>query len=131
MTDAIQDFAERYTAAWCSHDPQKVAAHFATDGWLSVNTGEPAVGRPAIAAVAQGFMTVFPDLVLHLQALVPTANAIEYHWRLVGTANGPGDSGRIVDICGVEAWTLAPDGLIAQSRGRFDADDYARQLGGA
>jgi ketosteroid isomerase-like protein len=120
-----QDFARRYTTAWCSQDPHQVAAHFAETGWLSVNDGPRATGRAAIAEVAQGFMTTFPDLEVRLERLVPTPVALEYHWRLRGTASG----GRTVDITGVEVWQLAPDGRIAASRGHFDAADYARQMG--
>jgi predicted ester cyclase len=124
MPDA-EAFARRYTAAWCSQNPHKVAAHFTETGWLSVNDGPHATGHAAIAEVAQGFMTTFPDLEVRLERLVATSAALEYHWRLLGTAA----SGRRVDITGVEAWQLAPDGRIAQSRGRFDAADYARQMG--
>ena len=46
----LLDFAQRYTAAWCSQDAASVAAFFSTDGSLSVNDNPPAVGRPAISA---------------------------------------------------------------------------------
>jgi ketosteroid isomerase-like protein len=123
MSDT-EAFARRYTAAWCSQDPHAVASHFTETGWLSVNDGPPATGHPAIADVARGFMTTFPDLEVRLERLVPAAAALEYHWRLRGTAA----SGRKVDITGVEAWQLAADGRIAESRARFDAADYARQM---
>lgn len=41
-----------YTAAWCSMDPVRVAAHFAPNGSLAINGGTPAVGRNAITATA-------------------------------------------------------------------------------
>jgi hypothetical protein len=59
----LNDFAKRYTAAWCSQNAASVASFFADQGSLKVNDGSPAVGRPAIAAVAQGFMSEFPNLV--------------------------------------------------------------------
>ncbi|TFH19853.1 MAG: hypothetical protein E4H05_03635, partial [Acidimicrobiales bacterium] len=62
--DQFQEFAQRYTDAWTSHDPDAVASFFAEGGSLAVNGGEPAVGRAAIAAVAQGFYDAFPDTVL-------------------------------------------------------------------
>jgi len=40
----LRDFAERYTAAWCSQDPERVAAFFSTSGSLTVNGGAPAAG---------------------------------------------------------------------------------------
>ena len=60
--DQLREFAERYTAAWCSQKPASVAAFFSPTGSLSVNNGAPAVGRAAIIEVAQGFMTAFPDM---------------------------------------------------------------------
>lgn len=59
----LNDFASRYTAAWCSQKADSVAEFFADSGSLRVNDGTPAVGRAEITAVAQSFMTMFPDLV--------------------------------------------------------------------
>jgi hypothetical protein len=42
-------FAERYAKAWCSQNPESVAAFYAENGSLSVNDGPPAVGHAAIA----------------------------------------------------------------------------------
>jgi hypothetical protein len=35
----ITDFAKRYAEAWCSQNPQSVAAFFAENGSLTVNDG--------------------------------------------------------------------------------------------
>lgn len=124
----VHAFATRYTAAWCSQEPARVAAFFAEDGSLTINGAEPAVGREAIAEAARGFMTAFPDLVVAMDSLHDAGDAIEYHWTLTGTNTGPGGTGRLVRISGYEAWTLAPDGLIAASDGHFDEAEYRRQL---
>jgi uncharacterized protein (TIGR02246 family) len=60
----LKEFAQRYAKAWCSQNPESVAAFFAENGSLSVNDGPPAVGRAAIAEVARGFMRDLPDLVV-------------------------------------------------------------------
>jgi hypothetical protein len=124
------DFATRYTAAWCSQKPASVAAFFSEQGSLQVNDGPPAVGRAAITAVAQSFMRDFPDLVISMDRLVVRAAATEYHWTLTGTNTGPGGSGRAVRISGYEEWRFGPDGLVAESKGHFDAADYQRQVSG-
>lgn len=124
----LRDFAERYTAAWCSQDPTRVAAFFAEDGSLSVNENAPAVGRAAITAVAQGFMTAFPDLQVSMDDLRVEGDRAIYHWTLTGTSTGPGGTGRAVRISGYEVWQIGADGLIANSLGHFDAEDYRRQL---
>jgi hypothetical protein len=38
------------------------------------------------------------------------------------------ETGQSVRIPGFEEWTIAEDGLIAESLGRFDQDEYDRQL---
>lgn len=128
MTHPLHDFAERYTAAWCSQDPSQVAAFFASDGVLTINGGPPHVGREAITASAASFMTAFPDLVVSLRSLEDLDDRLWYHWRLTGTNTGPGGTGRSVCIDGSEAWTLNAAGEILDSVGTFDVADYERQL---
>ncbi len=65
----LNDFATRYTAAWCSQNATSVASFFAKDGSLTINQGRPSVGRAAISAAAQGFMTAFPDMVVKMDRL--------------------------------------------------------------
>jgi len=129
--DQLRQFAAGYTAAWCSQEAARVASFFASSGSLRVNDGEPAVGRDAIAAVAQGFMTAFPDMVVKMDGLSREGDRVVYVWTLIGTNTGPGGSGATVRISGREEWTFDADGLIAQSSGYFDAVDYQRQLSGS
>lgn len=124
----LRNFAEAYTAAWCSQNAASVAAFYAEDGSLQVNDAVPAIGRAAITEVAQGFMTAFPDMQVLLNALTFQDDRAIYHWTLVGTNTGPGGTGRAVHISGSEIWQMREDGLIAQSRGTFDAEEYRQQL---
>ena len=124
----LLEFAKRYTAAWCSQHAASVAACFAADGSLSVNNGVPAVGRHAIAEVAQSFMTAFPDLRVIMDAVLLQGDRTEYRWTLTGTHTGPGGAGRPVRISGFELWQIGADGLIASSQGHFDDAEYRRQL---
>jgi uncharacterized protein (TIGR02246 family) len=125
---SVRNLAERYTAAWCSHNPANVAAHYEEHGSLRVNEGEPATGRKAIAATAQGFMNDFPDLQVSLDNLVFGDREVVYYWTLTGTNNGPGGTGQTVQISGYEVWQIGENGLIGNSEGHFDAEDYGRQL---
>lgn len=126
--EELKGFAERYTAAWCSHDAASVASFFAPKGSLTINDGAPAMGREAIAQAAQQFMTAFPDLQVGFDKLVLCENRAEYHWTLTGTNTGPGGTGKQVRISGFESWRMGTDGLIAASTGKFDAADYERQI---
>jgi len=109
-TTALNAFGQRYAQAWCSQDPERVAGFYAKGGSLRVNEDAPSVGRKAIAGVAvESRGTVF-------------------RWTLTGTNHGPVGSGHRVRISGFEVWRLDADGLIAESKGHFDAAEYARQI---
>lgn len=124
----LNEFASRYTAAWCSQHAASVASFFEEQGSLKINEGTPAIGRAAITNSAQSFMTAFPDIVVKMDRLVLKDAKIEYHWVLTGTNTGPGGTGKFVTISGFEEWRFGPDGLIAESLGHFDAADYERQM---
>ncbi len=126
--EAMNDFAVRYTAAWCSQNAARVATFFAPEGSLTINDDLPAVGREAITAAAQGFMTAFPDMVVSMDSVDVEGERAIYHWTLTGTNSGPGGTGKRVRISGREEWRIGDDGLIAESKGHFDAAEYERQL---
>ena len=127
-TAILKDFATRYTAAWCSQNASSVAAFFADTGSLQINEGVPAIGRTAITAAAQGFMTAFPDMVVAMDSLTSDGGRANYYWTLTGTNTGRGGTGKAVRIRGHEEWTIGDDGLIARSLGHFDEAEYQRQL---
>ncbi len=125
------EFAVRYAKAWCSQDPESVAAFYAEHGSLSVNGGPPAVGRQAIANVARGFMSAFPDMKVTMDDLVRKPHepyGTVFRWTLTGTNTGPGGTGKRVRISGYELWQLDEHGLIRDSKGHFDAAEYERQV---
>jgi predicted ester cyclase len=127
-TKPIRALAEGYTAALCSQNAASVASFYEENGSLSVNDDPPAVGRAAITEVAQGFMNAFPDMKVSMDDVWFQDEGAVYHWTFSGTNNGPGGTGRKVLISGYEVWQIGPSGLIANSRGHFDSDDYRRQL---
>ena len=151
--DNLREFAQRYAEAWCSQDPERVAAFFAENGSLKVNDDTPAIGRAAITEIVRGFMRDFPDMIVTFDKLEPRGDATAFHWTLIGTNTGPDGTGNRVRISGYElwkidsgaggsraTWTGKPErvdeqggesinnGLIAESKGRFDAAEYERQL---
>jgi len=127
-TTELRKFAEGYTAAWCSHDAARVSAFYSAEGWLRINEGDPAVGRSAIAQAVREFMMTFPDLQVILDDFVVDNENAVYRWTLFGSNTGPGGTGKRVQISGFEEWRIGPDGLIAESRGHFDSDEYKRQI---
>ena len=126
-SENLSDFAERYAKAWCSQNPQTVAAFFTEDGSLKVNDDAPAVGREAIAEIARGFMRDFPDMTVTFDKLEPRRDRTAFHWTLTGTY---AETGNHVRISGYELWKIDDEGFIAESKGHFDAAGYKRQLRG-
>lgn len=126
----LTDFATRYAAAWSGQKPDSLAAFYSEGGSLKVNAAESAVGRAAIRATAQGYMSAFPDMVVRMDSVVQADAKAIFHWTWTGTNRGPGGTGKAVRISGYEEWTFGPDGLIGQSLGHFDEAEYQRQLRG-
>jgi steroid delta-isomerase-like uncharacterized protein len=126
--EQLREFAQRYAKAWCSQNPESVAAFFTERGSIRINNGPTAVGRAAIAKEAEAFMTTFPDMVVTFDKLEPREGAVAFHWTLIGTNAGPDGTGNRVRISGYELWKIDNDGLIGESNGHFDATDYERQL---
>ena len=73
-------------------------------------------------------MTAFPDMCLRFDKLVPRGEKVEFHWTLDGRNTGPGGTGRHVRISGFEEWVMGSDGLVSESQGHFDANEYQRQI---
>jgi predicted ester cyclase len=127
-SDKLTEFAKRYAQAWCSHNPERVAAFFGENALLKANDDAPAIGRMAIAEIARGFMRDFPDMTVTFERLEPRGDATAFHWTLIGTNTGPGGTGNRVRISGYELWKISDGGLIVESKGHFDAAEYDRQL---
>jgi len=68
-TQELTLFATRYAAAWSGGDPVAFAQFYAEDGSLTINDGQPSVGRDAVEQTARSFMTNFPDMVVELVEL--------------------------------------------------------------
>jgi predicted ester cyclase len=126
----LRKFATDYTAAWCSRNAASVAEFYAANGSLQINEGAPSVGRSAITAAAQSFMSAFPDMVVAMDDVSADDERAVYRWTLTGIHAGSGGAGNRVRISGYEEWSFGDDGLISESRGHYDEADYERQLNG-
>jgi nuclear transport factor 2 (NTF2) superfamily protein len=120
----VREHARSYTDAWCSHDPARVAAHFASGGTIAINGGEPT----EVTEVARSFISAFPDIQVFMDDVVFKDETVEYHWTFTGTNTGPGGTGKPVRISGFEEWMFGDHGLVVESQGHYDQDEYARQL---
>jgi hypothetical protein len=117
----VANLAATYTEAWCSHVAARVAAHYVPGGMITINEGEPA----PIADVAAAFIAAFPDIEVVMDDLVYRDYVVEYQWTFTGTS---AETGKWVQIPGLEEWRIGADGLIAESRGSYDQVEYDRQV---
>ena len=120
----VRDFARRYTDAWLTHDPARVAEHYVPGGTIAINGGEPA----EITEVARSFISAFPDIRVFMNDVVFKDETVEYHWTFTGTNTGPGGTEKRLRISGFEEWTFDDDGLVVESQGHYDQDEYDRQI---
>ena len=67
-------------------------------------------------------------MIVTMDSLVTTPKGTEFHWTLTGTNTGPNGTGNKVKVSGFELWQLDDKGLIKESKGTYDADEYNRQL---
>ena len=128
--DKMVEFGQKYTDAWNSKQPEKMASFFAEDGILTINKGTPAVGRKQLAETAQSYMEAFPDMELTMDSLVKENNTYRYYWTFKGTNTGPNGTGNKVNFSGFEEWTMNNQGLVQKSIGNYDAKNYENQLNG-
>lgn len=126
----LDDFGNRYAAAWSSGDPARLASFYAEDGSLVVN-GTAHEGREAVRETAASFMAAFPDMWITMDSVVDRGDGhAVFYWTWTGTNTGPGGTGRAVDLQGYEEWTFAGDDEIARSDGHYDEDEYRLQVTG-
>ena len=128
MNHNLTNFGTRYAAAWSSKNPAQLASFYAENGSLIINGGPPSIGRAAVAAKAQSFMSAFPDMVVKLERMDQHGDHPVFRWLWTGTNTGPGGTDKFVRITGYEEWTMDPTGLIAKSNGHYDEAEYQRQL---
>ena len=83
MSD-IRVVGARYAEAWTSHAPDAVASFYEPDGRITINGGEPSVGRSAVAEMAKAFYAAFPDLIVR-----SWRRSI---WRGAGPSSGSSDA---------------------------------------
>ena len=123
----IAKIARNYEAAWNSGDPEKVSACYAEHGSIVINRGTPWQGRAKVSEMAAGFYADVNDMRVILDELRIAGDHVAFIWTFTGRHAASGNS---LNVKGWEEWDLDADGLVTQSKGWFDPDDYARQVSG-
>ena len=124
--DTIVKIAQDYADAWNAASPHAVAGFFTSDCVFIINRGDPWKGPTGVAEMAAGFFADVPDLKLVSDDIrLSGAHAVNV-WTFSGHHVATGNA---VSVQGWEEWELTEDGKIRESRGWYDAEDYARQVG--
>ena len=125
--DDLAKLANGYTAAWNTGSADAVAGFYAEDGQITINRGDPWLGRTGVRDMAAGFFADVPDLVLSCDGIRAAGTHVVYLWTFTGHDAGTNNP---LEIHGWEEWTLDVDGKVQSSLGWYDAEDYARQVEG-
>lgn len=134
----VEDFCERYAAAWDSRDPDRIAEGCTEDVvWTDPSLHGPLHGRDGVRRFATETFRMCPDfevVVTDAPYISATRPHVLLPYRMSGTATGPwvfldmAPTGRRFEIEGIDSWEMR-DGLIAHYATFFDGLDMSRQLG--
>ncbi|WP_377187401.1 SgcJ/EcaC family oxidoreductase [Ruegeria meonggei] len=127
IRDRLNNLARDYAIAWSSGDAELVASFYAPDGQITINRGEPTVGRAAVAEMARGYYADFPDLEVRCDMLRWAGPHAIFVWTREGHH---AKTGNHVVTRGWEEWEMTEDHKVQSSLGWFDAEDYQRQIAG-
>ena len=123
----LDNLAARYTDAWNSKKPEKVAAFHLSTSQISINRGEPSVGHDGLTEMAAGFHAEVPDLLLQNDGIRAAGTHVVYMWTFTGH---DAKTGNPLHIGGWEEWELDENMMITSALGWFDADDFQKQVDG-
>jgi steroid delta-isomerase-like uncharacterized protein len=133
----LQEFMERYNAAWNSHDIGAILSMHTDDSvFENHTTGDVNVGKEAIGTAIRGIFSVFPDLSFEGRRTYIRDDLVVQEWTARGTHKGPMSrsgmqiepTGRKVEYRGMDVIPIR-DGLVARKDVYSDGVTLLKQLG--
>src|SRR4051812_25127155 len=135
-TSFVNDFVERWTAAWNSHEPEPLLA-LMTEDVVSDDPAAPAVmhGHADVRLFLEQTWRALPDLEFRLAdgPLLEPGGEASIHWGGTATFSGPlgppghAPHGARVEFDGFDLYE-SRDGRVCRLRTVYDMMDLARQL---
>ena len=122
-------------AAWNAHNPDAVAAVFASDAVIR-DVGSPDLlrGRDAIRRRAADLLVAFPDFRLRQLDMVVGEDANADRWEAAGTHSGPflglDATGNRISVEGATFSRFDSNGLVIEDVNFWDVGALLTQLGG-
>ena len=133
----LQDFIDRYNAAWNAHDVDAILSMHTDDSvFENHTTGDVNVGKEAIGSAIRGIFSVFPDLSFEGRRTYIRDDLVVQEWMARGTQEGKmtrsgvevEPTGRKVEYRGMDVIPIR-DGLVARKDVYSDGVTLLRQLG--
>jgi steroid delta-isomerase-like uncharacterized protein len=133
----LQDFIDRYNAAWNDHDVDAILSMHTEDSVFENHvTGDLNVGREQIGRAISSIFAVFPDLAFETRRAYIRDDLVVQEWTARGTHEGPmtrsgitlEPTGKKVEYKGMDVIPIQ-DGLIARKDVYSDSITLLRQLG--
>jgi steroid delta-isomerase-like uncharacterized protein len=133
----LQDFIDRYNAAWNDHDVETIVSMHTDDSVFENHvTGDVNVGREQIARAISGIFSVFPDLEFETRRAYVRDDLVVQEWTARGTHEGTmarsgievPPTGKKVEYKGMDVIPIR-DGLVARKDVYSDSVTLLRQLG--
>jgi steroid delta-isomerase-like uncharacterized protein len=121
--------AEKWIAAWNSHDPDKMLAAFTSDVFYEdVAFGEVSHGSAEFRRFAADEFAAVPDLKVELVRAAVSNGHGTIEWTFSGTDKDIYKTGKKFSVRGVSVIEVR-DGKIARSLDYYDAATIMRQVG--
>ena len=133
----LQDFIDRYNAAWNDHDVDAIVSMHTEDSVFENHvTGDVNMGREQIGRAISSIFAVFPDLAFETRRAYIRDDLVVQEWTASGTHEGPmtrsgitiEPTGKKVDYKGMDVIPIQ-DGLVARKDVYSDSITLLRQLG--
>jgi steroid delta-isomerase-like uncharacterized protein len=133
----LQEFIDRYNAAWNAHDPEAIVAMHTEDSVFENHvTGDVNIGREQIGKAIRGIFSVFPDLSFEGRRQYIREDLVVQEWTARGTHEGTmtragiqvPPTGRKVKYKGMDVIPIE-NGLVARKDVYSDSITLLRQLG--
>ena len=133
----LQEFIDRYNAAWNDHDVETIVSMHTEDSVFENHvTGDVNVGREQIGKAIAGIFSVFPDLSFEGRRAYIREDLVVQEWTARGTHEGTmtrsgmevPPTGRKVEYRGMDVIPIR-DGLVARKDVYSDSVTLLRQLG--
>ena len=134
----VTEFVERWTAAWNTHEPERMLALMTED----IVYDDPAAphtlrGHPAVREFLEQTWRAFPDLEFHVADgpfIEHGGHRASLRWTGTATFTGPlqppgfAPTGARIEFDGFDLYEFR-DGRVCRLRTVYDMLDFARQLG--